>query len=67
MYPSSIEFYRSPENHSPLRLDGGELVSAEGRRFPVDNGVPNLVWPPELSEIEAKTKARIRSRRRTDL
>ena len=56
MYPSSVEFYRSPENHSPLRLDGGELVSAEGRRFPVDNGVPNLVWPPELSEIEDKTR-----------
>ncbi|MGB7173752.1 MAG: class I SAM-dependent methyltransferase [Candidatus Acidiferrales bacterium] len=56
MGPSSIEFYRSPDTHSPLRLDGAELVSAEGQRFAVDNGVPNLVWPPELSAIEDKTK-----------
>jgi ubiquinone/menaquinone biosynthesis C-methylase UbiE len=34
----------------------GELVSAEGWRFPIENGVPNLVWPIELSEIEARAK-----------
>lgn len=56
MNPSSVEFYRSPETHSPLRLEGDELVSIEGHRFPVVNGVPNLLWPPELSSIEEKTK-----------
>jgi ubiquinone/menaquinone biosynthesis C-methylase UbiE len=56
MTPARAEFYRSPETHSPLRLDGEELVSADGRRFRIDGGVPNLLWPPELSAIEAKTK-----------
>jgi len=56
MNPSSIEFYRSPETHSPLELVGGDLVSAEGYRFAVEDGVPNLIWPPELSAIESKTK-----------
>ncbi len=57
MKPSSIEHYRSPESQSPLTLDGDALVSAEGRRFAIENGVPNLVWPPDLSAIEAKTKS----------
>ena len=56
MDPFSVEFYCSPETHSPLELVRGELVSAEGRRFSVENGVPNLLWPPELSAIETKTK-----------
>jgi len=56
MIPSTVADYRSPETNSPLTLDGGELISAEGRRFAVDHGVPNLVWPPELSAIEDKTK-----------
>jgi ubiquinone/menaquinone biosynthesis C-methylase UbiE len=54
MNPTSFEFYCSPETHSPLRLNGRELVSAEGRRFTVVDGVPNLVWPRELSSIEQK-------------
>src|SRR5882672_9064787 len=57
MNPSSVAFYRSPDTHSPLRLESGALVSAEGRRFPIDDGVPNLIWPPELSAIEKKTKS----------
>jgi ubiquinone/menaquinone biosynthesis C-methylase UbiE len=57
MTPASFESYRSPATHSPLRLEGDELVSAEGRRFRIDDGVPNLLWPPELSAIEAKTKS----------
>jgi ubiquinone/menaquinone biosynthesis C-methylase UbiE len=57
MDPASVAFYCSPETHSPLQLDGSVLVSREGRRFPIDAGVPNLVWPLELSSIERKTKA----------
>jgi ubiquinone/menaquinone biosynthesis C-methylase UbiE len=57
MTPSDVQYYRSPETLSPLKLEGGRLVSAEGRSFAIENGVPNLLWPPELSAIEAKTKA----------
>jgi ubiquinone/menaquinone biosynthesis C-methylase UbiE len=39
-----------------LRLQDDHLVSAEGRRFAIEDGVPNLLWPPQLSEIEARTK-----------
>ena len=56
MNPASVQYYRSPETRSPLKLDDGHLVSAEGRRFAIENDVPNLIWPPELSAIEAKTK-----------
>jgi ubiquinone/menaquinone biosynthesis C-methylase UbiE len=56
MTRSSAQYYRSPETHSPLKLEDGYLVSVEGRRFAIENGVPNLLWPPELSAIEAKTK-----------
>jgi ubiquinone/menaquinone biosynthesis C-methylase UbiE len=57
MDPSSIEFYRSPDSHSPLQLQAEELISAEGRRFAIIDGVPNLVWPPELTARENKTKS----------
>jgi ubiquinone/menaquinone biosynthesis C-methylase UbiE len=57
MDSSEIQLYRSPASHSELRLEGGFLVSAEGWRFPIENGVPNLLWPPELSDIETKTKS----------
>jgi len=53
---SSVQYYRAPETHSPLKLDRAELVSTEGHRFAIENGIPNLLWPPELSAIEAKTK-----------
>jgi ubiquinone/menaquinone biosynthesis C-methylase UbiE len=56
MDPSTVQYYRAPETHSALKLDGGHLISAEGRRFPIEKGVPNLLWPPELSAIEVKTK-----------
>src|SRR5262249_51124157 len=66
MDPSSIQHYRCPQSHSPLRLvnavrhgkaiHSGDLVSEEGRRFAIEAGVPNLMWPPELSEIETRTK-----------
>jgi ubiquinone/menaquinone biosynthesis C-methylase UbiE len=54
---TSAQYYRSPEALSPLRLDGNHLISAEGRRFPIENGIPNLLWPPELTAIEARTKS----------
>jgi ubiquinone/menaquinone biosynthesis C-methylase UbiE len=66
MDPSSIEYYRCPQSHSRLRLvnavlrgngvQSGELTSTEGRRFAIEVGVPNLIWPLELSDIEARTK-----------
>ena len=66
MDPSSIQHYRCPQSHSPLRLVNAvlhgkaihsrDLVSEEGRRFAIEAGVPNLMWPPELSEIETRTK-----------
>jgi ubiquinone/menaquinone biosynthesis C-methylase UbiE len=66
MDPSSIEYYRCPQSHSSLRLvnavlrgnalESGDLVSEEGGRFAIEAGVPNLIWPLELSEIEARTK-----------
>jgi ubiquinone/menaquinone biosynthesis C-methylase UbiE len=57
MTPADVEFYRSPETLSPLRLDGNDLLSAEGHRFFAVGDVPNLLWPPDLSTTEAKTKS----------
>jgi ubiquinone/menaquinone biosynthesis C-methylase UbiE len=54
---TSFEFYRSPATRSLLRFDGAALVSAEGHRFPIDNGVPNLIWPPVLSAADEKKKS----------
>jgi ubiquinone/menaquinone biosynthesis C-methylase UbiE len=56
MNPSDVQFYRAPESLIPLLLEDGCLVSAEGHRFSIENGVPNLLWPIRLSPIEAKTK-----------
>jgi ubiquinone/menaquinone biosynthesis C-methylase UbiE len=56
MLPPDVQHYRSPQSHAPLRVDGDRLVSSDGQHFPIENGIPNLLWPPELSEIEARTK-----------
>jgi ubiquinone/menaquinone biosynthesis C-methylase UbiE len=56
MDSSEVQLYRSPASHSMLNLQGDSLVSAEGQRFPIESGVPNLLWPPDLSDIETKTK-----------
>ena len=56
MNPSDLQFYRAPQTHTLLRLEDDHLVSAESNRFSIENGIPNLLWPPELSAIEAKTK-----------
>jgi ubiquinone/menaquinone biosynthesis C-methylase UbiE len=56
MDPARIADYRCPETGSSLRLEGGALVSVTGRRFPIENDVPNLLWPAELSAGEERTK-----------
>src|SRR5580704_7820079 len=66
MESSSVAHYRCPASHSALKLTNavmsgtaavaGTLESAEGLRFAIEDGVPNLIWPAELSEIEARTK-----------
>ena len=56
MQPSDVQYYCAPQSHAPFHLDGDHLVSSDGRRFSIENGVPNLLWPPQLSEIEAKAK-----------
>ena len=55
--PSDVQYYRAPESHSILRMENDRLVSADGHHFSIENGVPNLLWPRELSAIEAKTKS----------
>jgi ubiquinone/menaquinone biosynthesis C-methylase UbiE len=35
----------------------GVLVSAAGRRYPIRNGIPDLIFPEKLSKIEADTQA----------
>jgi ubiquinone/menaquinone biosynthesis C-methylase UbiE len=56
MKPLAVQHYRAPQSHAPLRLEQDCLVSTDGRRFSIENGVPNLLWPPELSDVEARTK-----------
>jgi ubiquinone/menaquinone biosynthesis C-methylase UbiE len=51
-----VRHYRAPQTGMPLQLDGDGLVSSDGSRFAIENGVPNLLWPLELSGIEKKTK-----------
>lgn len=67
MKQDNVRHYRCPADKSELSLADGELVageivsgtlvSAAGRRYPIEHGLPNLLYPPELSLIEAKTKA----------
>jgi ubiquinone/menaquinone biosynthesis C-methylase UbiE len=44
----------------PAEADGqvisGSLVSSDGRRFPIVNGVPNFLEATALSDIEARTR-----------
>jgi ubiquinone/menaquinone biosynthesis C-methylase UbiE/uncharacterized protein YbaR (Trm112 family) len=67
MRQSEIQYYCCPARHSPLDLvnasvageevDSGELISRQGRRYQIENGIPNLIYPDELSPVEAQTKA----------
>lgn len=59
--------YVCPGTRSKLRLKvfeaigdeviSGVLVSAEGARYPIKDGVPNLSYPPELAEQDAQARA----------
>jgi SAM-dependent methyltransferase len=63
---SSVAFYRDPADGSALRMESlgkadelqdGLLVSEGGRKYPLARGVPNLLYPETLTEIEASTLA----------
>ena len=63
---SSIVFYRCPADGWPLALSektqaaevaSGFLLSTGGRRYPIEDGIPNLLYPETLSTIEEQTKA----------
>ena len=56
MNPSDVAFYRAPESRAKLELRGAALVAPDGHSFPIEDGVPNLVWPLALSAIEQRTK-----------
>jgi ubiquinone/menaquinone biosynthesis C-methylase UbiE len=66
MRQSSISHYRSPATHDALALAdavvekdevvSGALAAPDGRRFPIRQGIPHLVYPDRLSEIEAQTQ-----------
>lgn len=64
---SSITEYRCPYDGSALHvehavtsggeIESGNLVSAAGRRYPIQNGIPVLIVPEALTEIEAVTQS----------
>src|SRR5215467_4321576 len=35
----------------------GSLVSASGTSFPIEGGVPNLVWPQQLAQTDENVRA----------
>jgi ubiquinone/menaquinone biosynthesis C-methylase UbiE len=59
--------FRCPHTRSPLRLAdvvldegavaSGRLVAADGRRYRIENGIPDFIDPSTLSEMEARTQA----------
>lgn len=66
MKASSISFYRCPADGSALRLvdgqaggevEAGYLASIAGRRYPIESGVPSLIFPEMLSKLEEQTQA----------
>ena len=66
MKPEAIRYYRSPVDQSSLELENaamtdgevvsGDLVGRDSRRFPITDGVPNLTYPAELSQVESQTR-----------
>jgi ubiquinone/menaquinone biosynthesis C-methylase UbiE len=65
---AALAHYRCPADGSSLtfidcvqdasgEVNDGALVSKFGCRYPIKNGVPNLVHPPVLTGIEAETQA----------
>jgi ubiquinone/menaquinone biosynthesis C-methylase UbiE len=66
MKRSSVSDYRCPADRSVLQfadpasddpVQSGTLVSAAGRRYPVVDGVPHMVYPETLSTVEQHTQS----------
>lgn len=66
MNRASLAYYRCPADGSALSfvdanngdpVQTGSLISAAGRRYAIDAGVPQLVHPERLSPIEQRTQA----------
>lgn len=67
MKRADLGLYVCPVNKKSLilrterELDGeiisGELVSEDGRQYPIKKGVPDFTYPPQLSEEESKARA----------
>ncbi len=64
MLPSRLAIYRCPADHGRLTFaqhqllaNDGDLVSAAGRRYPVIDGIPQLIHPEVLTKVEADTQA----------
>ena len=50
-----MDILRCPLSHSPLELEGDELVSAEGGyRYRIENGIPRLLAPTDNEALDAK-------------
>jgi len=66
MLSKDLDVLRCPNTHSVLRIVNperrgdviiaGKLVSAEGREYPIEDGIPDFVDAMALSEIESRTK-----------
>src|SRR5262245_29930492 len=66
MRQSHVSLYRCPASHEGLAVAdavvdrdevvSGTLVSPDGRRYPIRQGIPYLLYPHQLSEIEAQTQ-----------
>src|SRR2546421_7726840 len=64
--PEEVEIYVCPETREQLRLKriddtngdvvSGSLVSVAGREYPIRNGVPDLTYPSDLTEVDAQTR-----------
>lgn len=68
MKPSALTHYRCPADGSSLSFEdesqdssgtiiSGKLTSASGARYSIDNGVPNLMFPPNLTGEEAEVQS----------
>jgi uncharacterized protein YbaR (Trm112 family) len=56
MNADHLRHYRAPGTNLQLDLQNDVLVSEDGQVFPIENGVPLLVWPPELSDQDTRTR-----------
>jgi SAM-dependent methyltransferase len=67
MLPSSVRYYRCPLTGSNLVLAdavskgsdvvGGVLVAADGRRYPIESGIPHFASAEMLTGIESQMRA----------